>query len=679
MIDENTSEVKSADDENPANIPDPQANGHPTGGNGELPPEVANYSWPEGCTRVMARDSRKKLQYFGYTLEPDQKEPLVTLIHPEPREERIDRRFLRDFDGRLWPLRDGELPWDVENHDWPEGRVRVRFGRHDANTGKTEYFYGYILNDHPEEPFVRIIYPCSSWYGFLPRSRLCHIDEQPLPPYEAPPKKKRRKEKEDTEPKSAAPKSAMFDQPILSNYNQESGIPASMREIFDQLQELSPGWPKRLGEVLFVESDDHRPIFLEDVNALVQWISGKAMVDFIEKHGYFTMGHFFSYLSKTAAERFDAIEKLPHYPEVKGTYYMHRPIEKRRGLKLVNKFLNFFRPFQAEDRELMRALLFTLFWGGPGGKRPFFLIAGPDNDPKQGRYTGKTTLSRKMSKPAGGYITFDHQKERVGDLKSRILSSEHIATRVIEMDNVKALVYSNADVESFITQEMISGRKNYCGEFQILNLKTWVMTMNGGSLSVDMATRAVPIKVARPKQDPKWDDKVDTFLLEHGWEMIEEIVAELERISKTETNGKPDTRWGGWYRQVLAGCKDPTGLMKLISKRIEELDADTGQGEDFEGFIRRKLAGNHKPDVENIRISSTWMAGLVSEFTERKVAANKVTAIIKATYQNLTHLEWDKDRDGSYFTWWADPKNKKGNIIMYLDYSPGYAVDKGHS
>ena len=50
-----------------------------------------------------------------------------------------------------------------------------------------------------------------------------------------------------------------------------------------------------------------------------------------------------------------------------------------------------------------------------------------------------------------------------------------------------------------ITTDIISGKRLYMGEGRRPNTITHVITLNGASLSKDLAQRCIPIKLARPK------------------------------------------------------------------------------------------------------------------------------------------------------------------------------------
>ena len=131
---------------------------------------------------------------------------------------------------------------------------------------------------------------------------------------------------------------------------------------------LTPGWPKRVGEVLFIPTAEFQPVYLDSTARLMAWIDSCAMVDWMNGNAYITQPRFFEHL-RMKTPQFDAIETLPHFPPLPRIYYMHRPLPGPAGQ--LETLLDHFHPASEHDRELIKALTLTLFWGGsPGSPRP---------------------------------------------------------------------------------------------------------------------------------------------------------------------------------------------------------------------------------------------------------------------------------------------------------------------
>jgi hypothetical protein len=646
-----------------------------TGGNGELPTEVVNHVWPEGCTKVLLK-TKGGTKLFGFTFEPDQERPSVTVIHPEPFEQRFDRRFLRDFDGSLWPLLDGQLPLAVEDHDWPEGRVRVRFGRHDANTGKTEYFYGYILNDHPEEPFVRMIYPSDgspppNWYGWLSRSRLSHFSGEPLPPYEEPPKRKRKRKKDkegteqDTGPESApdtgpesTPDTIPFNPRVLANFD-DGGQPLSFAEIADYLLVftggLHDGWPKKVGNQLFIQSRDDSPIYLDKVSHLFGWMNSFCQVKWLGKKpedGFQPREDFLSYLqfAHPKIEKYDIISPYPHWPPRLGVYYMHPPFKPNETAETphLDKLLDFYCPATPHDRQLLKAAILTLFWGGNPGQRPVFLMRGLDGDEEGNRYIGKTKTAETICMIPGGHVSIG-VRDDMDKVKTRFLSSEEgRLRRAWIVDNIKSTSWSWDELERFITEYVISGHHLYYGERQIPNLLTGFFTMNGGSFSKDLATRIVTIMLARPKMKGDWETKIIEFINSNRYEIIDDIGTVLTgNVSPIEI--MPENRWGQWTANVLARCEDPGACQRLIIKRSKDADTEDEENQLIDRAFSDYLIANGNNIVRNIKLNQDIIRIVMSNLEAKSLSYKQACKELSA--KNSSKLLKRRTEDERFWIW----------------------------
>ena len=175
-------------------------------------------------------------------------------------------------------------------------------------------------------------------------------------------------------------------------------------------------------------------------------------------------------------------------------------------------------------------------------------MTGPDQDPEQGRGVGKTQLTDIIAEElAGGYVDVA-PTESIADVKTRLLSTESGRRRVARLDNLKTFKFSWADLEGLITSSKISGRALYMGEGRRPNTLVWVITLNGASLSKDMAQRCVQIKLARPRFDASWETRVREFIRANRWGLIADIRTLLEADSPVLC---PQTRWAAWERDVL--------------------------------------------------------------------------------------------------------------------------------
>jgi hypothetical protein len=169
----------------------------------------------------------------------------------------------------------------------------------------------------------------------------------------------------------------------------------NVADLIADLREQADGWPKRVRETLFVQTSDYRPVYLESPTQLFGWIDGVSRVCWAEGPSMVSQARFYEYFRKFSGEPFDAIETCLHLPPMPATFYRHPANTSSTSGTLLERLLDFFKPASQLDRELIRAGILTLFWGGPPGSRPAFRIDGPENDP--GRGTGKTTFVELLS------------------------------------------------------------------------------------------------------------------------------------------------------------------------------------------------------------------------------------------------------------------------------------------
>lgn len=321
------------------------------------------------------------------------------------------------------------------------------------------------------------------------------------------------------------------DIPVLRNYgfidrrgkNQRQGL--AVAQVRNHFLDLTSGWPKRAGDALFVAGPDLTPQYLQTPTELFAWAAETMVVDWARLSDAISQEQFFQSLVMTV-ERYDAVETVPHWPPLPGIYYLHPPLPDSDG-SYLETFADFFSPLTSVDGHLNKALIRTLFWGGEPGSRPAFLITGPDHDPGQGRGVGKSKFSELLSELVGGFMDFSPSDDIVA-IKKRLLSPDARPYRVARLDNIKTLRFSWADLEGLITSPVISGHRMYKGEGRRPNTLVWILTLNGASLSKDMAQRCINVKLQRPQHAPGWERQVREFIREHRWQIIADVVQSLQ-------------------------------------------------------------------------------------------------------------------------------------------------------
>jgi hypothetical protein len=473
---------------------------------------------------------------------------------------------------------------------------------------------------------------------------------------------------------SPQPESTSSLRPLFSNCSTsqaegESVVqPLPISDIHERLsQAITPGWPKRVGETLFTQTPSYEPVYLDSSNRLFAYIHASAQVDWKGGSGLVTKDQFYEYL-RISAEKYDAIENCPHWPPLHGIYYMHPPVPEQAGIGKLDELVRFFYTLLT-DRALIKSLILTLFWGGSPGSRPAFLIMGPDDDPEQGRGVGKSRLVDILSEELVGGSIDVCPTDSIAGVKTRLLSNEEGRKRVARLDNVKTHRFSWADLEGLITSSTISGRALYKGEGRRPNTLIWMITLNGASLSKDMAQRVIPIKLWRPDFDPMWESKVRTFIRKHRWELLAEIKSILEQ---PVTDMTPSTRWAAWEQDVLCKVDGYEELQAVILDRQGSMDDDEDERSLLIYAIREQIQNQgFDPDTDQVLIPSQVLAYWVTLATRVRYPTNRASAFIASL--SIPNLR-KSDRNGQRLWLWTGDGYEGGEAKLVgsaqTSYSP---------
>lgn len=256
---------------------------------------------------------------------------------------------------------------------------------------------------------------------------------------------------------------------LVTNPDGESRcVGKRLEEIAADLFDLTGAFPKA------VESDEEgkgtlfavhsgKIASLNTTSELFAWIGGHAAFDWSKKSSCPERSVFFDYL-RLNVEKYQKVENRPHFPRLERFFYNHPNILPGDGVYLRH-FIKFFSPATAIDWQLAKAFVMQLFWGGPFGKRPGWIVLGPDRDATAGRGVGKTVFVEKSARLVGGAISFN--ETALPDAKEtwlRLLSPAGRRKRVALIDNLKSLRFSSSLLESLLTTNEISGRQLWDGE-----------------------------------------------------------------------------------------------------------------------------------------------------------------------------------------------------------------------
>jgi hypothetical protein len=337
---------------------------------------------------------------------------------------------------------------------------------------------------------------------------------------------------QDPEPDDAPAPAASGDSlPVFSNWGwDETGDKPRKRglalpDVCHELDELTEGWPRRVGKELFVPGEGYEPRFLENATELFAWLDARALVDWGGGSDMISPERFHAHLRETS-HRYESVERYPHFPPIPGHYYLHPPLPHTNGDYLAH-FLDFFSPQTETDRQLMEAFVLSLCWGGPPGSRPAWLFTAPEDDPQGGRGVGKSKFIELCGELVGEMLEVSPTEDIVA-IKKRLLSPDARTLRLARIDNVKTYRFSWADLEGLITSPVISGHRLFKGEGRRPNTLTWALTLNGASLSKDLAKRTIVVVLERPAYSPSWEQQVRDYVDEFRWHILNDARLALE-------------------------------------------------------------------------------------------------------------------------------------------------------
>lgn len=322
---------------------------------------------------------------------------------------------------------------------------------------------------------------------------------------------------------------------IFSNYRLEEienskpkRVGLMSKEIFTRLQAITGGNLRSLNnKALFVAEGDDKVRLIVNHEQFFAWLDGVCKVDWASGADKVSEKRFFLYCLQEC-QAFESVELFPHFPDLDGAFYHHPELsEEESEPTKLDQLLAMLSPYSCDDEALIKALIVTVLWGGDAGSRPVFLITGPPGDP--GRGVGKSFLARVVSELCGGLMDFN-PSENIAKIKTRLLSEGAIGKRVALIDNIKTSKFSWGEFEGMVTAPVISGHQLYVGETQRPNHLTWILTVNGASVSQDIAQRTVVIKLNRPEYNPEWQPNILSFIEGHRLE----IIADVKRIIEQE-------------------------------------------------------------------------------------------------------------------------------------------------
>src|SRR6185312_6465579 len=336
--------------------------------------------------------------------------------------------------------------------------------------------------------------------------------------------------------------------PKITNMSRKKSLPPAF--IIDMIQAASGGALVAVGAKLCWHADGKVTPLLKAAQ-LFGRLHGVANIDW-SRSGI--TKEEFAFAATQYVPQYAWAYDTPHFPPRPDILYTRPPVEAR-NTGAIKTLVDRFAPATPHDRTLIVSLILTLLWGGEPGKRPMYVFTSDDPaNAKRGRGSGKTTAAEVLATLAGGHVpVFAHSRDG-GNIVTDLLSTGAMRKRVALLDNLKSSHFSSERIEALITSGVIGGHDMYLGHGERPNDLTWVCTVNGASLSLDLAERSIVVQVLPRPYTLTWHRETlayvatrrEAIYADAAW-YFRQPPQHLARID----------RWDAWCGEILARLPDP--------------------------------------------------------------------------------------------------------------------------
>jgi hypothetical protein len=192
----------------------------------------------------------------------------------------------------------------------------------------------------------------------------------------------------------------------------------------------------------------------------------------------------------------------------------------------------------------------------------------------------------------------------------------------------------------------------YKGEGSRPNTLTVALTLNGASLSCDMAQRCVITKLSRPLYDPSWKEDTIALIEAKRWKIIADCVSRLREVGKQLSRA---SRWSAWEFGVLSHVAEPADCQRVILERQQEVDDDTSEADIVrDSFAMKLIAKGRRPESSHVFIPAADVAVWLNEATGDRRAVTRAGAYLNQLgIQSLRRGKFDGKR--GFF--WKGPES----------------------
>lgn len=226
--------------------------------------------------------------------------------------------------------------------------------------------------------------------------------------------------------------------------------------------------------------------------------------------------------------------------------------------------------------------------------------------------------------------------------------------RIALLDNVKSLKFSWAELEALITSPVISGKRLYVGEASRPNNLSFIITLNGVSLSTDLAQRCVIIKLRKSDFAGTWAEETRQFIASHRRELVADALGFLRQPAEPVTRF---SRWADWERDVLSRLPEPPEAQAIIRERQAVADVEREEADLIEEFFATRLSElGYSTITDRIFIPTGTAAAWLGLATNDKTTVLKASRSIRqkideGQFKRLT--ECPSRTHGRGFNWWG--------------------------
>lgn len=263
-------------------------------------------------------------------------------------------------------------------------------------------------------------------------------------------------------------------------------------------------------------------------------------------------------------KRYERRMKWPAYPSYTDEYVDEQPITPENN-GMLSRLVDFFNPLTGDDRLLMMALAVTPGWGSKGGRKPLFVIAGPEDCPSTIQI-GKSTFAEMIQR-----LWESHSDIVIEEAVSRLIGGliDSARSRIIRIDNLRGGLPSGI-LERYITSPRIFGHKINKGHEEIDNRATWIITANMPRVTEDLASRSQVIRLSIPDKNKLFrKDNVLRFIDDNRRAILANAFYFLQKPNVETPN--TFSRFPEWEIAVL---RKLTENVETVAAKFERDQAD---------------------------------------------------------------------------------------------------------